>query len=566
MLRRSIRFLPVLLLALLLWFSGPLQAQSGINVILDNTPVTFDQPPVMIGGSVMVPMRGVFERLGADVVYDGATRTIRATHGQTIVELGLGQPTARINGQVRQLTTPAMSVGGRTMVPLRFVSEALGADVRWSPASRTVAITTTGGPAPGPGPGYPQPTPPVTYGQPHIYSVVTSATNGLHAGDNVQVTMQGDPGGQASFDLTGVFNNIPMTEQSPGRYVGTVQVPYNANLANAQIIGRLSTSGGQAVYPVNVAAGPPMEAPGFRHVHPEENSVVQTPRPAIHVHVGERDELVPSSVRVLLNGVDVTRQADVSLREITFQPATPLPNGVNTVFVQATDAQGNRLQKQWNFTVQGGGNGQGEGLIQSVTLNATQPLPPGQVLTVTMLGTPGGQADFDIGNYRRDIPMSEVAPGRYVGSYQVQGADNVQNVQVVAHLQANGEHARHRANVPVSLGFGAPGPGPGFGALFVQLSAPAPNMPVPDQFIIAGTTRPGATVSLVVRVDTGGMFNFQGNVLNTQVVAGTNGTFQYPFQGSLPFHGGTYVITATASDPTTGQQSPPATVNVPRAQ
>ncbi|HEY4002521.1 MAG TPA: copper amine oxidase N-terminal domain-containing protein, partial [Candidatus Xenobia bacterium] len=138
-------------LCLVVLCCGVLWAQgAGITVLVNGAPVNFDQPPIIVGGSVLVPMRGVFERLGADVVWVPDQRLVRATHGDTSIELQLGASTARINGQEHPLTTAAMSVGGRTMVPLRFISQALGADVRWSPSSRTVAIITAPAQAPPP--------------------------------------------------------------------------------------------------------------------------------------------------------------------------------------------------------------------------------------------------------------------------------------------------------------------------------------------------------------------------------------------------------------------------------
>jgi hypothetical protein len=126
---------------------GPASAQ-GVTVLVNGQPVQFDQPPIMQDGRVLVPMRGVFERLGATVVYMPATRQIRATHGRTTVDLTLGSRDAQIDGKPFKLDVSAQTVGGRTVVPLRFVSESLGADVKWDAPNRTVAIQIQDGAPP----------------------------------------------------------------------------------------------------------------------------------------------------------------------------------------------------------------------------------------------------------------------------------------------------------------------------------------------------------------------------------------------------------------------------------
>jgi len=111
-----------------------------IIVLLNGSPMTFDVPPQIISGSTMVPMRAIFNELGATVSWDGPTRTITATRGSDVVALTIGATHATFNGGSRPLNQPAVIVGGSTLVPLRFVSEALGANVRWDGATRTVAI------------------------------------------------------------------------------------------------------------------------------------------------------------------------------------------------------------------------------------------------------------------------------------------------------------------------------------------------------------------------------------------------------------------------------------------
>lgn len=118
---------------------------STIKVLLDGKVQKYDQAPVMQSGTVLVPMRGIFESLGATVKYTAKTKTVDAVKGDIKVSLVLGKSTATVNGKTVKLTVPANAIKGSTMVPLRFVSESLGADVKWDQASKTVAITSGNG-------------------------------------------------------------------------------------------------------------------------------------------------------------------------------------------------------------------------------------------------------------------------------------------------------------------------------------------------------------------------------------------------------------------------------------
>lgn len=120
------------------------QADRPIHTLVDGTLILFkDVQPAMVNARVMVPVRGVFEHFEAYVTWDEATRTVHAERGEDRLSLPLNSKTATKNGVQISLDTPAMVYRGRTMVPLRFLSEALGARVEWNAAQNTVAISTT---------------------------------------------------------------------------------------------------------------------------------------------------------------------------------------------------------------------------------------------------------------------------------------------------------------------------------------------------------------------------------------------------------------------------------------
>lgn len=137
----------------------PAVGQAAVRVFVNGEQVVFDQQPIVIGSRVLVPVRGIFEKMGATVVWIPDTRTVRAQRGTTSVELRIGSTAALVNGATVALDVPAQIVGGRTLVPLRFISESLGAQVDYNAGTRTVAIATVGAVPPPPGPTPPPPPP-----------------------------------------------------------------------------------------------------------------------------------------------------------------------------------------------------------------------------------------------------------------------------------------------------------------------------------------------------------------------------------------------------------------------
>lgn len=117
-----------------------------ISVYVDGARVQFTGgvTPRYMGSRVMVPLRGVFEQMGATVNWDAGSRTVFARRGSMNVELPIGSRNAVIDGRTVTLDTPAMIIAGNTMVPLRFLSESLGATVDWNATAQRVDINTGG--------------------------------------------------------------------------------------------------------------------------------------------------------------------------------------------------------------------------------------------------------------------------------------------------------------------------------------------------------------------------------------------------------------------------------------
>ncbi|MEC2071328.1 copper amine oxidase N-terminal domain-containing protein [Alkalihalophilus marmarensis] len=102
-----------------------------INVYLEGTELYFDNGVYIQNGRTLVEFRAIFEELGFDVSYDAKTKGVKGVKKGLVIELKVGSKQAFVNGQPQTLDVAAQIIGGRTFVPLRFVSESAGIQVKW---------------------------------------------------------------------------------------------------------------------------------------------------------------------------------------------------------------------------------------------------------------------------------------------------------------------------------------------------------------------------------------------------------------------------------------------------
>ena len=121
----------------------PALAAGPVSVTLNGNPLNLTPAPTERAGRVFVPLRGVFENLGATVVY--ASGVINATGRGHNVSLRINSQTATVDGQQQTIDVAPFIIGASTYVPLRFVSQALGATVNFDGANQVVALSTNGG-------------------------------------------------------------------------------------------------------------------------------------------------------------------------------------------------------------------------------------------------------------------------------------------------------------------------------------------------------------------------------------------------------------------------------------
>jgi Copper amine oxidase N-terminal domain len=324
----------------------PALAAGPVTVTVNGQTINLNPPPTERAGRVFVPLRGVFENLGATVVYSNGT--INATGRGHSVSLHIGSTQATVDGQNQNLDVAPFLIGASTYVPLRFVSQALGATVNYDGSNNLVAINTNG-----------------------------SNNN----------------------------NNPPPTTLTPAP-----------------------------------ATGGPGGAITLASVVPARGATVTSNRPTIEATFGG-GTVDPNSIRITLDGADVTNLSTRSPRGFTYAPPSPLQPGQHQVRVTGSDGNGGTFSRGWSFTTTGGSSAVGQILNVRPTNGTTVP----NQFTVTGRTTPGAHVTIQVGAGSG----GPTTIGAIIGSILSGGQTNSQNYTITA--DANG-FFRQQVNVGAPSG------------------------------------------------------------------------------------------------------------------
>ena len=121
-------------------FSFTAIAQDDISVIVNGKQIEMDQKPVLINDRTLVPMRAIFEALGASVGWDNDTNSVIATKDDTVIFMQIGHNKLFKNNEAIELDVPPKLVNDRTLVPVRAIAESFNLNVSWDEATQTVTI------------------------------------------------------------------------------------------------------------------------------------------------------------------------------------------------------------------------------------------------------------------------------------------------------------------------------------------------------------------------------------------------------------------------------------------
>lgn len=461
-------------------------ASAPISVLIDGRALDFgNSPPQSVNGRLLVPLRAIFEALGAQVDFAGGT--VRAQRGPTQLQLQIGSQNAVVNGQPRTLDVPAQAIFGRTFVPLRFVGEALGAGVAFNNATQTVSISSPAGGTGGTQPGTPNNGGPI-YTAPGTAQSVTGTLLRLDAGAPASLSLLVD-GQIRNFQVNEGALVLRQLSISPGAGAPPVrQAPRATNLVSLvpnetiRVVldgnGRISQLTAQAL----VTTARVQYGAGTQIILDDQNDTTLTigpnlqytdaqgrPATAVNLNAGQSVALFLSPqgrtiYRVSSDPRDYTLQT-------TTGPTDPIP--------------GTGLPPT---------NAPSVGLVQT---DATAPLKAGAQLTVTARATAGQRLTMSLGPRIQNVALSETAAGQYSATYTVKTGDDVLDARVTVRLvAANGFESSAQSQNPVTIDTVAPrliGTIPGNNA---QINITQPNIAISVDDL-GGSGLGEATVSIV---------------------------------------------------------------------
>ena len=430
----------------------PALAQTGapVAVLVDGRPVSFgSQPPVQSGGRLLVPLRAIFEALGANVEFSNGV--VRARRDTTNLELRIGSNQAIVNGQNRTLEVPAQAIFGRTLVPLRFVGEAFGAGVSFNNATQTVSISSPGGvgtgtiPVQGNGAGNGLP-----YTTPVAAQVVSGTLVRVEPG-TASISVAGTDGATRTYVLNPnalalrqislattptatpvrqVARRIETTALAPGDEV-------RLTLDSAGRVSQILTSATVIVARVQFAGGDQIVLDDERDTTLTIGNVAftdATGRESTTANLGPGQ-----TVALFLN------RANRSIYRVSAYAPDYTPAATNTGTLDPLPG--------------GGLAPDGSPQIQQVRHSATAPLRAGTRLEVAARATTRQTLAFSLGPRVQNVPLIEEAnnPGNYRGTYTVRAGDDVLEARVLVRLTGqNGFEDTQQSAQPVTIDTVAP--------------------------------------------------------------------------------------------------------------
>lgn len=491
--------------------TGIASAQQPIKITVNGSEIASGRA-IERDGRVLVPLRTVMEQLGASVDYIAATGIINASKGGMNVQLHLGSQQAMVNGNQVTLDVPPLVVDGSTLVPLRFLGEALGDRVNWDPVAEVVSITDTSGAAE-------QITAPATsQGGVQVASFMGSQQGVIGTGGAIKFTLTGTPGGTATVQIPGATDEVPMTETSPGTYTAEVDFPAGRPMAlmNAIAVAKLKVGDGTRVTvlsnPINIDTQPPV----LTSIWPKDTLVPEL-RPTVNALFtdGVGPGVAPDGVTLMVDGNNVTSNCQVGSTYIHYTPSDDLAPGAHTCDLKVVDGAGNVTEKTWSFTTS-----RAMDLAKSISADIPPNCHPGDKILITMIGAPNSQATCSIGDRVTNLPMTESSPGMYSATYVVQPGDHFWNDRVCGQIHTQ-DNQTFTLTSPqsVTLRYGPP--------VVPVWTAPAIDAVVGDNVTLQGTAPPNSQVHIWVEYHShvGPNLPVSGRLYDTIVDADSNGNF-----------------------------------------
>jgi peptidylprolyl isomerase len=136
-------FLSVVVGILLFSSSSSAFADSQVSLVVNGQTIQCSQPPQIINGRTLVPLRDLDDALGAQTTWDANTQQVTVSTTVYNIAMTIGSTTLTVNGQAQTMDVAPVIIGGRTFLPARYVAEALGYQVAWDATSQAVVISNS---------------------------------------------------------------------------------------------------------------------------------------------------------------------------------------------------------------------------------------------------------------------------------------------------------------------------------------------------------------------------------------------------------------------------------------
>lgn len=511
------------IIIVLMFFLLSSPASAEIKVYINGGIVQFDVPPVQVGGRTLVPLRGIFEGLGAEVKWEAASRTITAIRSNNEVKLVLGDRNAYINGELSRLDVPPSSIMGRTMVPLRFVGEAFGADVRWVGSLNSIYINDDGRPA------TQQPTAPPS-----------------------------SPSTDEVRTITGTVDSVNYSGSSPNVKISVNNAIYTFYVDNAKTIVRT----------IDIDKGLASQT-SLSRIYPGDHVTITTAPGSYQAG------LVEARIRNVEGKISAYGANRVILEDggiVTLNPNARIfynQNKVSTAHIASGQQGVFRINPEsneaWRVNLSSVSSQQPHqtgAVIQRFWHNASSALNPGDVVSFILEGSPGGSAYFTIAGVVERQSMREVRSGYYEGSYTVKRNDrNVRTFPMGRIVLNNGSEAELRTSNILEI-INHYSSATDTSLQVPVISSPKPNEKVDMPFKIVGMVRPNTQV--VIRVEQSadmGLLSAELGVLQERVQSDNQGRFELSVSFLLRPPGAKYLIRVHQED-AEGKTSPAASITV----
>jgi hypothetical protein len=326
---------------------GVRAAAASVSVVVDERPLKLTPGPIERAGRIFVPLRGIFERLGASVVYQN--RQINSTKGGTSVSLRIGSRHATVDGQPQIVDVAPFIVGATTYVPLRFIAQSLGAVVDYNGAARLVAITV-------PRPRLPlrpptAPSPPsasivqLSGRQPAPDALIGNRSTRIAAEFSQSVDVESVRVRLDDDDITS------RSDVSPGGFSYEPPTPLGFGSHTVRVAG-VDREGLRFAHSWSFTTTRPAPSPEspvqLRNQQPSPGATVNDRFAEVAATFTPQAD--SASVRVRLDGNDVTSRSGVRASGFSYKPPAPLEFGTHTVRVTGRGHAGLTFDRSWSFT------------------------------------------------------------------------------------------------------------------------------------------------------------------------------------------------------------------------